>query len=635
MAGDDGDKLASDAEASLIQQMRTILEPELRALAEQGRDFPHTTGDIFLLRVLRFNDRDIKKACQWYRECLELRRKFQLDELHTELERNLSGPLRFNRMPHASRLAKYTRPMFNEETMRTDGGDLIYWDVLKHYDTKKMVDEIGWKPVLEFLRACSEKRSATLDRLSREQGRLVRVIRVLDAAGASLWQWDKVYANFTRKHIDPITLQTQCEMICGVFIVNTPWYGPRIYGLVKWRLPTRVQKQVHILGADFRKHERMLKVVGEANIDRLVDASAQEIWSPEHGGPEEVIEDDESDASSCWFDAQSESDEEASCDEDEPGSSAADSGSAFLGLWGGEEETEEDYDSKPFTEYELKDYVEGTYSLGEKGATLALDTVMWGVVAPATYATSVLGGYFDYSGPQSNDDEALSEGAPTKPPRDVAAEVIDVDDAQAPSAAPEEPAPAAAAPRRGLMLGPRPRAYIGPVQVEEDERVGAQAKARSRVDARAIAQESAKTVVDDKARASLEDTRGREGKPEAAAITTEQAAAKTSLEDTRGREGNEEAASTAMEQAAAKASSQDSRSRDVAARAKEEAAGEATETAENRAGKQAEANVEAQESVQPQRALTVLQAANEASAQPKASRGTDGDEASESDDSLL
>merc|ERR1719183_2322521 len=100
------DRLADDAEMNVIATLRSKLDPELKALAAEGKDFPHTTGDIFMTRLLRGNNGNVEEAVKWYRNFLELRKKWKLDEIHMECEK-INLPWVASKMPHYDEISKY------------------------------------------------------------------------------------------------------------------------------------------------------------------------------------------------------------------------------------------------------------------------------------------------------------------------------------------------------------------------------------------------------------------------------------------------------------------------------------------------------------------------------------------------
>lgn len=267
------DSLASHCEAEKIRELRRLMVMELSELTARGHDFPHTTGDIFLLRVLRGHDGDVERACAWYRKCLAVRQARRLDELHLQLEA-AQVPLSFGRMPHATEVAAYTTMVFDEQRWRTPRGDLLFYDALGDLQSRGMVRDLGWDRCREFLTAMLERRLAVLDRMSREQNRMVKIVRVFDCEGTGLWSYDPSFVDKVHRDIDPVSYGTQVEVIHANYIINTPWFGARIYGLLRERLPVKMQRVVRLLGRDFLE-DATIADLGTDSIKRLT-----ETWGP-------------------------------------------------------------------------------------------------------------------------------------------------------------------------------------------------------------------------------------------------------------------------------------------------------------------------------------------------------------------
>uniref|UniRef100_A0A7S0AJZ7 CRAL-TRIO domain-containing protein n=1 Tax=Pyrodinium bahamense TaxID=73915 RepID=A0A7S0AJZ7_9DINO len=270
------DALANQAEALQVQKMRALLSGELTVLETRGHAFAHTTGDIFLLRVLRGHAHHLPQACAWYRECLRIRKERHLDELHLSMEEH-GVDFKYGRMPHAGALAAYSTIVFDENLWRTPQGDLLLYDALGDFRTRELVKELGWEPCREFQEAMLERRLAVLDRMSREQGRLAKAVRIFDCEGTSIWSYDKGFCDLMHRDMDPISHGTQCEVVRANFIINTPWFGTKVYNLLKHRLPARMERVVHLLGSDFMENEQAIQMLGEANLRTLAKGQEEEV----------------------------------------------------------------------------------------------------------------------------------------------------------------------------------------------------------------------------------------------------------------------------------------------------------------------------------------------------------------------
>jgi len=262
------DSLASADESAQIAEIREQVAGELKVLAAKGWDFPHTTGDLFLLRVLRGNDWDVQKAADWYRTCLKLRQEYGLDLLHLKLEAE-DIPFRCSAMPNASKFAEYSTTIFDADVWKNLNGDLVIYDAFGDLDTRGLVRDLGWSGCKQFFITMLEKQLAVLDRMSRQQGRLVKVVRIMDLQGLSMWTYDKEALALLQRDIAPISAQAQCQVMRECFIINTPWLGLKLYGWLKWRLPERTQRVMHFIGKDYLEDENVQASISAENIDLL------------------------------------------------------------------------------------------------------------------------------------------------------------------------------------------------------------------------------------------------------------------------------------------------------------------------------------------------------------------------------
>merc|ERR1719245_896042 len=161
------DAFASPEEEEAVKELRTRLEPELSALAASGKDFPHTTGDVFLLRVLRGMEANLDKAWDWYRKFLELRKQHGLDAIHEKCEASKTS-WKAAAMPHSEEVLTCWNTSFDEDDMRTPRGDLFWYDALG--DAKPTEIVAMKEKYVDFMRTACERRMSALNRLSHEQG---------------------------------------------------------------------------------------------------------------------------------------------------------------------------------------------------------------------------------------------------------------------------------------------------------------------------------------------------------------------------------------------------------------------------------------------------------------------------------
>lgn len=261
--------LASGAELERIAEVRALLEPELKALAAEGKDFPHVTGDVFFTRCLRGNNGDKDETAKWFRNFLDLRARFGLDAIHAEMEGSRT-PWVSTAMPHNKELSKFLNTVFDEAKYRTRHGHLVWYDALGDSRVKRMHEEIGSEKYIKSQQYSCERRTSTLDKLSREEGRMVKIVRVTDFESTGMWMLCKEHMAVDEKHVTPVLLGTSIEVIHLVFYINFPRVFINVWGLLSKLMPPRLIKRFRVLDTDYMQDKEFLSEVGPALMSELL-----------------------------------------------------------------------------------------------------------------------------------------------------------------------------------------------------------------------------------------------------------------------------------------------------------------------------------------------------------------------------
>jgi len=217
--------------------------------------------------VLRGNGADLGKAAEWYREFLELRRAHGLDEVHEACE---ARGLRWSTeaMPYAEEVAKVSNTCFDETKLRSPKGDLVWYDAMG--DTRPAEIVANWDHYFEFTRYMFERRTSTLDRLSHEDGRLVKIIRVMDCEATGFWLMNKEFQSLQKTHLRPLLIGTSIEVLNRLFIINMPWWATKVWVPIRRSLPARLAERTRVLGRNFLEDEEFMNVVGPALATQLL-----------------------------------------------------------------------------------------------------------------------------------------------------------------------------------------------------------------------------------------------------------------------------------------------------------------------------------------------------------------------------
>mmetsp|Transcript_77930 Transcript_77930/g.167222 ORF Transcript_77930/g.167222 Transcript_77930/m.167222 type:complete len:414 (-) Transcript_77930:176-1417(-) len=262
----DDETLATEEEAKLIEEVRKELAPELDALKAAGVDFPHIVGDIFMLRVLRGNDRDIKMACEWYKKLLECRKKHGMDEIHKKcMDEHI--PWRPCAFLNGEEISKYYNSQF-DEAERTKDGYFIWYDSVGDVDYEGL-KQFGLDKFTEFYLTIIERRASLLDKMSREEGRLVKTIRIMDTDGTGPWRMDKEVYTLMKEKLLPIASTCSVEMVHRLYVLNCGWFTTKIWGILSKLLPERLRRRSRLIGSDYIEDQELLKNVPGHMLEKL------------------------------------------------------------------------------------------------------------------------------------------------------------------------------------------------------------------------------------------------------------------------------------------------------------------------------------------------------------------------------
>lgn len=260
--------LATDEELQKIADLRTKLEPELKKLAEEKHDFPHTTGDLFFTRLLRGNNGNIDEAVAWYQKFVELRSKFGLDDIHNDCEgKNIAWVM--TAFPHYEELKAYMNVQCDEK-VRTPSGHLVWYDAAGDSNTKKMLTDLGQDKYIKFNHYLFERRTSTLDKLSRAEGKMVKIVRVMDFEATGMWMLNKEIKRVDQEFVTPVLMGTSIETVHVVFMINFPWFGKAVFDTIKPLLPPRLVARFRILDTDYLQNKEYISEVGPALDKQLI-----------------------------------------------------------------------------------------------------------------------------------------------------------------------------------------------------------------------------------------------------------------------------------------------------------------------------------------------------------------------------
>jgi hypothetical protein len=272
-----------------IEKVRSELAAEFSRLEAEGRNWPHTTGDIFMTRLLRGNNNSVAESVKWYKKFLEMREKYHLDDVHRRCEAE-GTRWKASMMPHSEEILKYFTTSFDEDELVTPTGHLLWFDAWGDSRIKQaFAAGITEEQVEAFFMTLFELRCSALDRISREKGRLVKIVRIMDFEGVSIAAQDKTFSKIQKEKLDPVMVGTSIEVVKYVVITNFPGWARGLFEVIKKALPERLVKRFRVTGADYLQNPELNAEVGAALINRMMSTRTRLVKDTSMEGTDRVI----------------------------------------------------------------------------------------------------------------------------------------------------------------------------------------------------------------------------------------------------------------------------------------------------------------------------------------------------------
>mmetsp|Transcript_2327 Transcript_2327/g.7406 ORF Transcript_2327/g.7406 Transcript_2327/m.7406 type:complete len:433 (+) Transcript_2327:17-1315(+) len=254
-------------ELEAIAEIRQKVAPELEELQKQGFDYPHTTGDIFLLRVLRGNDSDPEKAATWYRKCLAARKEYGLDQIYQSIR---GQPFDVAKLPSSDEAFKHLKMAGDEKELRTPQGDIILCEFPGGIKWGEFLAKFGTEKYFTWQMHLHESKLAALDRLSRESGHIVKLVAFVDMRDLTLPPREILEVETKIK--SNIFEVTGPEIIHRVLFLSVPGFFHTLYRAVRPVLPARTAANIMLLGRDFANDPNAIAEAGGALLAKIVAA---------------------------------------------------------------------------------------------------------------------------------------------------------------------------------------------------------------------------------------------------------------------------------------------------------------------------------------------------------------------------
>jgi hypothetical protein len=176
--------LATPREEAQIHELRGLIGDAL--LEPPHRDFPEVVGDIALLRYLRGRDHDVVDAARVFRAHLDLRKQHGLDEMRTRIAKLGDRWDKYTAHDFTDGAAILKRMPWVYNAGLSPHGHVITYIPVGVQDSRTLWSEVGLERYMRFSMEEWIARDIQLDRLSREKGRLIKLILIIDLTGLSL-----------------------------------------------------------------------------------------------------------------------------------------------------------------------------------------------------------------------------------------------------------------------------------------------------------------------------------------------------------------------------------------------------------------------------------------------------------------
>lgn len=265
----------SPEERRLVAELRARFARELGERRAKGNDHPCLFGDIALLRVLRGNGNDLEQASSWFSRCLCTVDAAELDGVVEAMSRELDEaqtltPLD-SMLPHHEDIKQHVRAVFSAP-QTSPSGDLINYISFARFDMWAMMRCMKWRHWVEYMHGATVMRMIECDRQSRAQGRLVRVVTIIDVAGCSFGmfncpQWHVAHS----RDLGSFQERVAAEIFGPVVLLNAPWLVQQVFAGALRFVPERFRHKVRLVNGDGLDDADFVKMAGgEAQLRQLL-----------------------------------------------------------------------------------------------------------------------------------------------------------------------------------------------------------------------------------------------------------------------------------------------------------------------------------------------------------------------------
>lgn len=279
---------------NLLPQQQKTLDDFKQLISEDLAAAPGhdaVTGDVRLLRFLRATKYEITESAEMFRRMMTWRVEENIDAIHDDI---VAQKLEPTQLPGYQKFVRYLPIRFY--LAQDFEGNPICRDMLGGYDIKGALADMGEPAIRKFWIYHQEYRMLLLDKLSREQNRMVLVYEIKDLLDVSMGQLYSAKDLLTR--LASINTSYYVETTRRVAAINLPWVFNTLYGLAKPFIPQRSLAKIKIvtnakdIDAQMSEDMELSSFNTKVATFDLKPVAAKELAEGEFATPDEQIETD-------------------------------------------------------------------------------------------------------------------------------------------------------------------------------------------------------------------------------------------------------------------------------------------------------------------------------------------------------
>jgi len=259
------DELPTALELELVGQLRARFSEPLAKRDAEGLTWPCFFGDMALTRVVRGNEGSLEAAATWFERFLAKFQEYQVDDLVVEMTKRLneSGGRGANALLSGREEVEKHFGMIYAAPKLSSKGDIVTYVPMVDINKPAIIENISWDCFVQYMRSATILHVLDCDRLSEAQGRVVKVVMVVDLAGVSMTslsnsKFDEVYDRDIARFQEELC----AENMGNIYIVNAPWWVVKLFNLFSRFIPEKLTRKFYFVDGDGTADEDFLELIG-------------------------------------------------------------------------------------------------------------------------------------------------------------------------------------------------------------------------------------------------------------------------------------------------------------------------------------------------------------------------------------